>query len=187
VDTTAIEAALSDKSWGADIRFLDTINSKEELVEVREHFIADHRNTLRSDTFDFYEEWLGRWPNPELTSEFRGEFPNVSAILDTPQKVRVFLRGADFRKVKPPVMASVFEDIFRRRKNPGCEKRVVYARYRGTQWFDALRIVYHTQLQAWTLTDLMLPGCQSKGIHSDEGLVLDWRTRSEREAAGERW
>ncbi|MFA6405388.1 MAG: hypothetical protein WCW46_01385, partial [Candidatus Paceibacterota bacterium] len=185
----AIEAVLADKTFGAWVNFLDTINSVEELKELREYIEANHPD--KDEAFlDIYEEWLTSWPNPELTADFCKNFPLVSGRLDTPQKIRIFLRAVKFRSdypgVNKEVMASVFEEIIRRHEVLG-EKRVSFLKYRGYAFGDALRIVYHTQLQAWTLTELMLPGCKCKGVDSPNKLYLDWRTEGERKTDGERF
>ena len=184
----AAEAALADKTSGAWVNFLDSMNSTDELYALREYLQANHPER-DNDLIGSYEKWLACWPNPKLTDEFRQKFPLVSAKLDTPQKIRVFLRGVEFRSYYPRVdenmMGRVFEDIIYRHEILG-EKKVVYTHYRGSTFGDALRIVYHTQLQAWTLTDLMLPDCKTKGFGS-KGLSLDWRSEEERKAAGERY
>ncbi len=165
----------------APVNFLDSISSLDELTELRKLGAEEHfgRNLL-----EYYEYNLKRWGNPTLPEEFAERYPLVTERLDTPEKIRVFLRGADFRDVDPILMGAVFEDILRRHHQKG-EQRVVFPTYRGSKLCDALRIVYHTQLQAWTLTSLLLPEAKSMGISSDEGLFIDWRTEAERKAAGE--
>ncbi len=165
-------ATAKDAPWGASVRFLDSITSLEELEQLKslggkEHF---------GDLIDYYEENIKKWANPLLPEGFEKRYPLVAERLDTPEKTRIFLRGAAFRQVDPMTMGDVFEDILRRHHQNG-EQRVVYRRHRGDKWCDALRIVYHTQLQAWTLTDLLLPEAKSKGTSSNEGLIIDWRTK----------
>jgi len=174
-------ATAKDAPWGAGVRFLDSITSLEELEQLkslggREHF---------GDLIDYYEKNLKKWTTPQLPKNFEKLYPLVAGRLDTPEKTRIFLRGADFRQVDPMTMGEVFEDILRRHHQNG-EQRVVYRRYRGDEWCDALRIVYHTQLQAWTLSDLLLPEVKSRGVSSIEGLFIDWRTKEEREVVAER-
>jgi hypothetical protein len=173
---------LEGAPWGASIEFLDSINSVEELEE----FVPILKGSRYADLIEFYRENLTRWDNPQLEDWFKKDFPLLSARLDTPQKIRIFLRGADFRNVSAAIMGSVFEDIIRKHEVDG-QKKVVYERYRGTNWCNALRIVYHTQIQAWTLTRLVLPGRTSSGVSSQQGLYIDWRTEKERKAAGEHW
>ncbi len=172
--------------WGATIEFLDSINSAEELEEI----IPFLSGIEYSDMIGFYRKNLTRWKNPQLPAGFKEKCPLLTARLDTPQKVRILLRGADFRGVDPLLMGEVLEDIVRRHEMQG-EKKVVYARHRGgyrdheNERYAALRTVYHTQLQAWTLTKLALPGHTTIEVSSSEGLIIDWRTKEERKAAGE--
>jgi|SRR3989344_3445424 len=183
-----LEAAFrKGAAWGAPIEFLDSINSVGELEELAPLLTAASRqdsDPVGDKLISFYRDNLTRWSDPQLEDWFKKEFPLVSARLDTPQKVRIFLRGAEFRHVSVSTMASVFEDIIKRHEVDG-QKVVRYERYRGNSWCDALRIVYHTQLQAWTLTRLMLPGHMSCGCGTD-GLFIDWRSKQERATAGER-
>ncbi|MFA5996633.1 MAG: hypothetical protein WC790_02845 [Candidatus Paceibacterota bacterium] len=169
-----------DAPWGAVITFLDSINSIEELDEL----VPILNAAKKEDLVSWYRGWLATWKNPRLPDGFAEKCPLLSARLDTPQKIRILLRGADFRDVTPLVMGEVLEDIIRRHEVKG-EKKVVYVRYRGDQRCDALRIVYHTQVQAWTLTRLALPEYQSIGAGTG-GLFIDWRTEEQRKAAGER-
>jgi len=167
-----------------DIDFLDSINSVEEFDELM--LLVSESGGRSSDSIvSFYRETLVRWPDPKLEDWFKKDFPLVAARLDTPQKIRTFLRGADFRDVSVSTMASVFEDIIRKHDVEG-QKVVRYENYRGSQWCDALRIVYHTQIQAWSLTKLLLPGHTRCGGGTG-GLFIDWRTEEERKAAGEKW
>lgn len=174
-------ALKKDAPWGAVVTFLDTINSIEELDELVPILNAAKEEGLVS----WYREWLATWKNPRLPDGFAEKCPLLFARLDTPQKIRILLRGADFRDVTPLVMGEVLEDIIRRHE-VGKEKKVVYPRYRGGERCDALRIVYHTQIQAWTLTRIALPECTSVRAGT-EGLCIDWRTKEERKAAGERY
>ncbi|MDD3531431.1 MAG: hypothetical protein PHV99_02485 [Candidatus Pacebacteria bacterium] len=178
----ALEAVTAkDAPWGACVRFLDSIASLEELEQLK----SFGGGKCFIDLVGYYEENLRRWNNPQLPEDFEERYPLVAKRLDTSEKIRIFLRGAAFRAVDPMTMGDVFEDILRRHKNG--ENRIVYRRYLGDQWCDALRIVYHTQLQAWTLTELLLPEAKSMGISSNEGLFIDWRTKEERKAVGGRW
>lgn len=160
--------------WGSEVLFLDTLNSLDELQALKAAVPNEEHN---SDLFAYYEETLRRWPMPRLPDAFAERFPLVTARLDTPEKVRVFLRGADFRLVSPATMASVFEGIITQHETLE-QDIVVYHQYRdGDEWCAALRIVYHTQLQAWTLTRLLLPGHTRCGVKSDTGLFIDWRPK----------
>jgi len=183
------EAAFKEGAeWGADVKFLDTINSVDELEELLpllKDASGQNSKLLYDGLFSLYRGWLTRWADPKLEDWFKKEFPLVAARLDTPQKIRIFLRGAAFRRVTVSTMASVFEDIIKKHEVEGW--RVVrYQRYRGNSWCDALRIVYHTQIQAWTLTELMLPGYTACGCGGNpDCLFIDWRSEEERKAAGE--
>ena len=184
-----LEAAFKKgAAWGARIKFLDTIDSVEELDELAPLMQDTSRQDFEyvsSKTLSLYREWLTCWPDPKLDELFTMTFPLVSARLDTPQKIRIFLRGAEFRRVDMLIMASVFEDIIKRHEVGG-QKVVRYENCRGNSWCDALRIVYHTEFPAWTLTDLMLPGKQSSSTNGT-WLKIDWRTKEERAAVGEQF
>ncbi len=171
---------------GASAQFLDTINSVgelDELILLMRDMCPDEFEPPEGELLSHYREWLTRWPNPKMEDWFRKDFPLVATRLDTPQKMRVFLRGADARGVSPSVMASAFEDIIKKHEVDG-QKVVHYTKYRGSTWCRALRVVYHTQLQYWTLTNLMLPGRTFCTIDND-GLWIDWRSTQERIADGD--
>lgn len=168
------EALRKCQKWGERVQFLDAINSIDEF----EQLVPTLLELADEDLVSFYRKNLIRWPSPTLEDWFKKEFPLVSSRLDTPQKIRIFLRGADFRGVSVSTMASVFEDIIKKHEVDG-QRVVRYERYYGNTWCDALRVVYHTQVQAWTLTDLMLPGHTSCGGGTG-GLFIDWRSERER-------
>ena len=182
-----LKAAFNSKTGWELVDFLDTVNSVSELEEVVLILEDEGRKIHKRPDYDriaFYRANLVRWPEPKLKPWFKREFPLVSARLDTPQKIRIFLRGADFRNVSMAVMASVFEDIIKKHEVDG-QNVIRYERYRGNAWCDALRIVYHTQIQARALTNLMLPGRTSSGTRiggDDAGLYIDWRSEEEIEA-----
>ena len=184
-----LEAAFKKgAAWGASIKFLDTVNSVDELEELTPLLKDASRQDsepVDEDLLSFYRKCLTRWPDPKLEDWFKKDFPLVSARLDTPQKVRIFLRGAEFRRVSVSTMASVFEDIIKKHEVYG-QKVVRYQPYRGNSWCNALRIVYHSEFQARTLTKLMLPGHKSCGCGGNpDCLFIDWRSEEERKAAGE--
>lgn len=166
--------------WGSLARFLDTINLIEEL----EQLAPILHGSNKADLAEYYKENLLRWPDPQLPAGFSEKYPLFSARLDTPGKIRILLRGAYYRDVPPEIMGDVFEEIIHRHEVEG-ERKIVYCNYRGTTRDRALRIVYHTQLPYWTLTELALNGMPNVGISTKEGLFLDWRTKEERLAAGE--
>ncbi len=163
------------------ITFLDSINSIGEF----ENLVPLLEEASEQGLVEFYRESLTRWENPQLPASFEEKCPLLFARLDTPQKIRILLRGADFRNVPPLLMGEVLENIIHRHEVDR-EQKVVYRRYYGDQWCDALRIVYHTQLQAWTLTRLALPGCRSAGVGTD-GLYIDWRIDIEKKVADKKF
>jgi len=175
----AMEREKKNAPWGALTRFLDQIDSVEEFEKI----IPILKDSNEDQNVDFYLENLNRWKDPRLPEGFQKKFPLLASRLDTPQKIRIFLRGADFRDVDPMIMGDVFEDIIRKHEVNG-EKVVRYRRYRGDKWCDALRIVYHTELQAWTLEEIAL-GRAASGVSSNDGLFIDFRTKEEREAEGD--
>jgi hypothetical protein len=156
-------------------RLLDQLNTLEELDAVKP-ILGTYVGI-----FPFYEGWIKQWPRPALSDEFVAEYPRVSKLLDEQWKVRVFLRAAQFRQVNSMVMGDVFEDILSQRHSG--KDRVVYPRYRGDRWCDALRIVYHTQVQAETLRKILIPDARSFGVSSVEGLFIEWPKTEESVAA----
>jgi hypothetical protein len=166
-----------DAPWGATIRFLDTIDSLAHLDQLAKVAVGQEYVQLISRC---YRKNLERWPDPQLPEGFQEACPLLTARLNTPAKIRVLLRGADFRGVTPLLMGEVLEAIIRRHELKG-EQKVVYPRYRGNQRCDALRIVYHSQMQAWTLTRLAFPEHTCTGAGTN-GLYVDWRSKEEREA-----
>lgn len=163
-------ALREDAPFGALVDFLDTVNSLEELDGLTPVLEREGKRDLA----EAYREWLTKWPDPQLPEGFRKNCPLLAARLDTPQKIRILLRGAKFRSVTPLLMGEVFEEIIRRHEVDG-EQRVIYAHYRDGRWGDALRIVYHTQLEARALTRLALPGTYAAGTSTDEGLYIEWK------------
>ena len=179
----ALEQSAKNAPWGACIMFLDSIATPEQF----EQLVPTLELTKGSEHLvECYREYFGKWPNPNLSDEFRKKFPLLSAKLDNPQKIRVFFRGADSRRVQPEIMAEVLEELIHRHEVLG-ERKIVYKRYRGDEKCAALRFVYHTEFPCWTLERITLPGVQTSGTSTNEGLRIDWRTKAEREAAGERW
>ncbi len=173
------EAKTACREDGSNIDFLDSINSVKELDALRP--LMGDVEISGGGLINWYRKNLKRWSDPKLPINFSNDFSLLSARLDTSQKIRIFLRGADFRRVDARVMGSVFENIIRRHELDG-EAVVYYERYRGSEVCDALRIVYHTQIPATTLTRLALPDYKSAGVSSSKGLFIDWRNEEERRA-----
>ena len=161
-------------------QFLDTLNSLEDFEELAP--IVLNWGDWRAEFVPYYRENLRKWGDPKLPDGFQARYPLLARRLDTPQKIRIFLRAADFRQVTPELMGEVMEEILHRHEVLG-EQCITYSHYRGDKRCDALRIVYHTQQPAGALHDLVLPGTTC-GISSVCGLFIDWRTEAERKAAG---
>lgn len=165
------EVTKKDVPYRALVEFLDEINSVEELDELAP--ILDELG--RGDLLSFYRENLLRWVDPQLPIGFEEQCPRLTARLDTPAKVRILLRGADFRDVEPLLMGQVLEDIIRRHEVES--PRMFFHNHRdGSKRSRALRIVYHTQLQARTLTNLALPGARAGTFSgpNESYLYVDW-------------
>lgn len=170
-----------DALWDVLIDFVDTIETVEELDALAPVILQAEYGPY---FVQGYREDLARWPAPKLPEGFAERCPLLAKRLDTPCKVRILLRGADFRRVPPLLMGEVLEDIIRRHEVDG-EQCVRYSPYRGDQRCDALRIVYHTQPQARTLTRLALPGKTCAGVYmsgSKDELFVDWRSKEAIEA-----
>lgn len=185
------------------VSFLDSISSIEELAAVRryceEHgllsdFLKPHsipgpmskydHEYDPTCTFDTYRHWLKKWERPEeaLPKGLREYHPLLSRKLDTPEKVRMLLRFAEFcdhRLDNISLIAWILEDIIRDHEVCGAKilefrKPDFYTqcdrleRYRITEIFT-----YYTQIQASALRRLMFPDLQSSGVHGTT-LWLDW-------------
>lgn len=179
VTVEQLQAALAqDAKWGEGVLLLDLVNTVEEF----EALAPTVEGSRLADLVDFYRSNLRRWADPQLSDELREKCPLLAERLDEPWKIRVFLRCADFRKVTPLIMGVVLEEMLHRHYVLG-EKHLVYPYPRAYgQRFDALRFVYHTQLEAWTMKRLVLPDVRSCGISSETGLHVDWRSKEEKDA-----
>lgn len=171
---------VGDGGW-ALIDLLDEVNSIEEFEELAPVM----KDSIVGHLVDFYRKNLVRWKDPQLPADFQEKCPLLAARMDTPQKIRILLRGAAFRKVEPLLMGEVLEDIIRRHEMNGEMKVICPEERNSSQWHAALRMVYHTQLQARTLVKLALPGHKVVGYSSTEGVFVVWRTEEDRKASGE--
>ena len=163
---------------GSLIQFLDTVDSLEELAALTPTF-REHAEDRDLGLLDYYERNLGKWPYLKLDENFIHQFPFVAARLDVPWKIRVFLRAVEARKVPRDVMALMFDELLHRHEVNG-EKFIHYPRFRGDDFCTALRILYHTQLQYWTVCELILGKKPEWGVqvtYSNEpkaGLHIWW-------------
>ncbi len=135
------------------IRILDGIDSLAEFMKVAE-ILRFHSH---AHIADYYIGILTQWPNPVLPEEFRHSYPRVSAAVDTSQKIRIFLRTAEYLGLKPPYtkLGIVFEEILKR--HAGGEKEIYRADYRGLPeaWVWCMFRDRQT-LQVWTFAEMML-------------------------------
>jgi hypothetical protein len=157
------------------IDFLDTLNSVSELEALAPILAREGQEKW----VRYYRDLLTTYPDPQLPEGFREKCPLLAERLDTPQKVRILLRGAKFRDVSPLLMGEVLEDIIRQHEVEGkaCVKYPNH--YTAGDTCKALRIVYHTQLQARTLCKLALPGHTRAGGYcspTESFLFIDWGT-----------
>jgi len=162
-----------DAKWGAEVEFLDSINTVDELEQIQK-YIKENNIDFNTNLLDWYRQNLERWNDPEkqLSTWIREDYPLTSDKLDTPQKIRIFLRFADFCGVAPFQIARVTEGIIHQHETEGKD----YVEISDSSFFEPNipeRLAYFTQLQAWTAQRLLFPGCKRSG--SAENLYFDWR------------
>lgn len=161
--------------WGAFIKFLDSINSVQELEQVQKYLDEKQITGLDWRTLALYRDNLEKWKDPEkeLPTNFRSEFPLISAKLNTPQKIRIFLRGAKFCGGSLDKLARVAEHIIRQHEKAG--KEYVSVSHAPNREFEIAEVLaYFTQLQAWTLRDLLFPDLKRSGSYG-QNVGFDWR------------
>ena len=182
--------AMLDKNakFGAHVDFLDSVNSLEELEQIRKYVEENGINKEFSKPFDltlfdFYRENLEKYrePEKEFPESFKRSFPRVIKRLNTPQKMRIFLRGAEFCRVSPFSLARCIEQILEEREVYDSDYLKAKCGY-GPTVPDIL--AYYTQLQAHTLRSLMLPGLKSSGLHGSD-VFFDFREEGESDDRGE--
>ena len=167
-----------ERVWGSLVRFLDTIDSIEELEALTPTF-REHAEKRDLEFLSYYERNLGKWPHPQLDGNFTHQFPFVAARLNEPWKIRIFLRAVEAREVPLNVMALMFDELLHRHEVNG-EKFIHYPRFRGDDFCTALRILYHTQIPYWTVCELILGKMPEWGVqvtYSNEpknGLHIWW-------------
>ncbi len=171
------DALKENSPWGAAIRILDSVNLIEEFEELVP--ILDEFNDYK-DLVEYYRMNLIRWKNPQLPAGFRVKCPLLTARLDTPQKIRILLRAADFCRVEPLLMGEIFEDIIYKHDVKG-EMKVIYPIRYNNDWYYALKIVYHSQIPAWTFTEIALLGHTCAGHVGGESVYIDWTKKKEKE------
>jgi len=190
------DAVAKEAKWGAWVSFLDTVDSIEELQAVQAH-VCQHHSEKDDDLFDFYRTNLTKWSNPELPNGFASRFPLIAKKLDAPYKIRVYLRGCEFCGADPEFLAEVMEPIIRKRDVDGAEFiEVLRGGPDSYRWVDYPRnracfvkavLSSYTQIQAWTLSQLLFPDVRSSGTSFRGGwkarIRWDWRTKEERKAA----
>lgn len=170
-----------DARFGAKIDFLDSINSVEELEQisnyVEENDVKDRGRAFDLTLFDFYRKNLEKFSDPEkeIDERFKRAFPLTASRLNTPQKMRIFLRGAEFCRVSPYSLADYTDMIMSEREKKGHD----LITYRcGLQGSVLTILAFYTQLQACALRRLMFPGLKCSGFNSD-GVFFDFRKESE--------
>lgn len=168
-----------EAKWGAEIEFLDTVNSVEELEQIKE-YIESNNIDYDIELFDWYKENLEKWKDPEkkVPTSFRELFPLISEKLDTPQKTRIFLRFADFCDVSIFNVADITEKILHQHKVEGND--YVIFPPSASPWDPKIPeiLACYTQLEAWTLKKLLFPGYKRSG--SADNLYIDWREQEGR-------
>lgn len=112
-----------------------------------------------------------------MPEDFQDKCPLMSARLDAPQKIRILLRGADFCKVRPIVLGELFEEILYRHEVKG-EKIISFEDDLFSERGDAIKILYHTQLQARSVIHLIFPNVH-RGHSTELDTYIDFRTKEE--------
>lgn len=174
----AARTAIEQKSV---TKFLDSLNSLAELTEVA-HILISHGKT---EALAYCRENLQRWPEPQLPAGFADKYPLVTAKLDTPPKIRVFLRAAFVRKIEVLLLGEVFEEIIRRHEVEG-EQYITYkqASNGSDNRSHAIRMIYHTEWPYHQLSYLLLPDHRRAGNSTKVGVYIDWRSDDEIQESG---
>ena len=152
------------------IKLLDTLNSKEEIGELKQLLIDKNINWDNRDSLlRFYINNIERWGMPEedMSCAFVYDCERTLARLNTPEKRRILLRAADFCEELAGTLTDILEHIL-------CEyekgnKTVVISK----KTFDSSIVNYyevahklagHIQIQIRTLIDIVFPGLISRGV-----------------------
>jgi len=190
-----LEAAAGKyERWNSWANLLDSVNTLDEL-EVIEDYVRKYHPEKNNHLLDYYREILNKWPDPQLSYDFKYIFSLTAQRLDTPQKIRIFLRGAEFCGADPEFLAWVVEPIIFSHEvngnkvinvklNPFPRDLWVH-RPKNKRCFILSILSRCTQLQAWTLLYLLFPGIQLRLLDGHDNVIFDWRTKEEREAAND--
>ena len=179
-----LAASLREDTGGIDLHFLDSINSAEELEQIRT-YIEENNININTGLLDRCAENLEKWPDPESElgyESFKKDFPLTADKLNTPQKIRIFLRFVDFCRcpdlrhlayISPYQVARITERILHEHEVIG--KDYVEFEHSKFPWEAQIpeKLAYFTQGQAWVAQDLLFPGKTRSG--SDGNLFIDWR------------
>ncbi len=158
-----LAALKEDAKYGALVDFLDSINSIEELEKIRKYAednkVKERGRDFDLTLFDFYRENLEKFGDPEkeIDVRFMMHFPLTAERLSTPQKMRVFLRGASFSRVHPYTLAKYTEHILNKVQNGH-----TYVKFSCDIGGNVLtNLAFYTQLQPSAVCRLLFPGVKS--------------------------
>ncbi len=173
------------------VEFLDSINDAEELEAVRSFIIKNNLKIERGDAglFDYYQENLEKWPNPEqeLPKSFEQLFPLVTQKLDSPQKKRIFLRCAAWTEASPEDLAKMAEEILKEHEIRGLnvvsfndDGHGKYGRF--SKEMDLICVLaYFTQLPPHSLRKILFPDLKNSGTGTKEGVYFSWEDAETKE------
>jgi hypothetical protein len=194
---------------GPSINFLDSVEDAEELDQVKKYL---DENGIKYDQalFNFYYESFKKWPDPEKLlpatrsgTEFSKYFPLVYSKIDTPPKIRIFLRCADYLVLSGGAMelAEVLESIISAHEsNQKDYVKLPILRYRQivipSSDFDYILEMFakgYGNFRVHSLRKLMMPDLADSNSYSDRekgtfsgnnldsGVFFDFREETARE------
>lgn len=194
-----IKTAFEKKVWGSSVCFLDSINDIDELEAITEYLRANKPHEL--NLLQSYDKWLRKWPNAKeiVMEQLKNDFPLLTSKVVDDESARVLLRAAEFAGSDLTFFAKVVEnDILRPHLTDGKNiLRWPYLHNDSHHWADyphnrrcfvISTIAYYTQLQMWRFGIVFIDGNgrRASGGGGTNGVYIDWCSKEERIAAGER-
>lgn len=159
------------------IQLLDSINSANDLEGLRLAICQVNPNNDLGKVLDLYERALARWSNPQLPMGFQEKCPLLASRLDTPQKIRILLREADWRNLDPLLFGKVLENIIRQHEKKGKSQVSFYYKNVRGQWRTALEAMRPTEIWSLLALQSILWGMTEIGRSTKEVLFVGFASQ----------